>query len=276
MRPSVHCVVALLPEARPFLEHWKLSASETEPFRLFEGEYHRLVVSGVGPDRAREATRWLAVRYPDPRAVWLNVGSCGHPTLAPGEIRTAHRVVDASSGEAWYPPLIARSPWGASFDLRTVDAPERDYAEEVGYDMEAAGFLAAARPAATAELVQVVKIVSDNREAPARRLRPAELAGLVRRHVEAIDRFVEGLRALAAGLPTGREDDELLAVLTGKAHFTVSRRRRLRDLLGRARALGLVVDPEDLGEDADGMLRDLQRRIEASPLHLGGPSPTDR
>ena len=267
-RPPIHCVVALLPEARALLDHWELEASETRPFRLFESGARRLVVTGVGRSRAAEATRWLAERRPDPRAVWLNLGTCGHPTLGLGEIRTAHRVLDVSTGETWYPAQVAAPPWRASIELRTVTEPELAYPEDAGYDMEASGFLTAARATAVAELVQVVKIVSDNRDAPARRLRPEELAALVRPHVEAIDRFVETLRDLASALPSGREDDALVAVLTGRTHFTVTRRRQLRDLLGRARALGLSVEPSELEGDAARILRALRRRIESTPYRL--------
>jgi hypothetical protein len=256
-----------MAEALPLVDLWRLERSQSEPFRLFEGEGRRLAVSGVGKERAAQATRWLAGPGIDPRTVWLDVGLCGHPSLSVGEIRAAHRVVDAVSGDAWYPPAVVPFPCG-SMELRTVSRPERVYRDDVGYDMEAAGFLAAARKVATAELVQVVKVVSDNREAPPRGFRPSEVADLVRPHAPAVDRFVEGLRELATELPAKPEPDELFEALVARVHFTISRRRRLRDLLRRARALGLELDPATLGGDAERISDELRRRIEAVPYRI--------
>ena len=258
-RIPVHVVVALMAEGRPFVEAWGLESREREPFRIFEREDRRLVVSGIGGERSAAAVRHLGRRTSGP-AVWLNVGVCGHATLPLGNARAVHRIVEAATGRAWYPPAVAPWPW-PSVDLHTVTRPQLDYSEEVAYDMEAAAFVAEARELATAELVQVVKIVSDNRENPPRRFRPAEVADLVRPHVPAITELAEALGEVASGLTSDPIDEALYQEILVRGHFSVTRRRQLRELLRRTAALDIPIDPEELPQEAGAIVETIRRAL---------------
>lgn len=264
----LHLVVALLPEARPLIEEWSLRpVSGSGPFRRFRGRGCRLVVSGIGREAAAEATGLLAAEAGPGPALWLNVGLCGHRDLPVGEIRIAHKVVNRTNDETFFPPRIVSSPW-PPVELHTVDEPELEYGDDAAYDMEAAGFVPAARRFATAELVQCVKVVSDNRERPARRLRSAEIRELVEPALPGLRLLAGRLREAAADLSRSPLDRDLLDRVLERAHFTVSRRRILEKLLRRMGARGIPVSAGELEGDAEAILETLRRRLAEEPVRL--------
>src|SRR3989338_8741295 len=137
----VNFVIALACEARPIVERYELKAiPRSEPFRVYEGNGKRLIVSGVGKIRTASATAFLhafsgALR----NQVWINLGIGGHSERAIGEGVLAHKITDHASGQSWYPPILFEPPC-ATESILTVDRPETEYREPWVYEMEAAGF----------------------------------------------------------------------------------------------------------------------------------------
>src|SRR5690606_2536498 len=162
--PLPRLVVALRAEARPVIERFGLEPIEARSaYPIFRGARALLIVAGVGKLRAAAATAYLhAASGSVPGAPWINVGIAGHPSASPGAVFLAHKVIEESSGRAWYPPLVFDPPIPTATG-RTFEAPDERYenAAELS-DMEAAGFLATATGYSTRELVHVLKVVSDN------------------------------------------------------------------------------------------------------------------
>ncbi|MDX1632915.1 MAG: hypothetical protein R3234_13675 [Thermoanaerobaculia bacterium] len=264
----LHLVVALMPEARPLIEAWSLRPEPgSGELRRFRNQRCRLVVTGIGREAATRGTEALTAESGKGPAIWLNVGLCGHRSLPVGEIRIAHKVVDREDGESLFPPQIVSSPW-PPVELHTVHAPELEYADEVAYDMEAAGFLRPARSSATAELVQCVKVVSDNRERPARRLRDDEIRALMEPVIPGVRILVERLRKAASDLARDLLDRKLMDRILDRTHFTVSRRRSLEKLLRRMAAREIPVPVGELTGDAAEILETLKRRLAEEPVRL--------
>ena len=116
---------------------------------------------------------------PAGEAAWLNVGIGGHRTLPLGEIVLAQPGdADAAADQIWCPSLVFEPPC-ATATVTTVDRPETGYPEDTVYEMEAAGFCAAAARFASAELIQVVKVISDNAAAPPERLTAGRVEELI-------------------------------------------------------------------------------------------------
>lgn len=263
----LHLLVALRPEASPFLDAWTLRrAGEARGFDLYEGETAdgepvRLVRSGIGKAAMAAAAGWLAARgSAEETALWLNVGIAGHPTVEVGEALMAHRVVDAGSGRASYPPLVVEPPC-ATAEVRTVDVPEEAYADDAAYDMEASAFVQAARRFATAELVHCLKIVSDGPGAPASSLDRSGIAELVATRVTTVETLHARLRPLLGELRATEPDAALLDELLSRHHYTVSDQVELRRQLLRHAALAAGEDLPDAvwearrGREANRLLR---------------------
>ena len=200
----IRLVVALPAEARPLIRRFGLTRVEGGEFPVWRKEEISLVVSGVGRSAAASATTYLAGAQRPAEAAWLNVGIGGHRCLALGEAVLAHKVADGVGGRAWYPPLLFEPPC-ATATVTTVDRPETGYPEETVYEMEAAGFCWAAARFASAELIQVVKVISDNAAAPPDRLTAGRVEELIERRIEIIALIAERTATLARGpLPGGR------------------------------------------------------------------------
>lgn len=271
-------VVALKPEAAPLVAFRGLERVGGTPWPLYRGaDDEALVVTGVGRNAAAAACGWVLGHLAPPRhAGWINAGIAGHSEVPVGEALIAQRVVEAASGRAWYPPPLAGLDRGAGglrpTTLFTVDRAETDFGRPGAYDMEASAFLDAVGRSTTAELAQVVKVVSDGPEEPATRLDRTGVQRLIEDRLDTLAAVAAALARRAGALAARGEDPPGYALLVERHHFTVTQRRQLRRLLERRLALdppGAGAPPEPAVLDAvDGRsaLRHLARQVEELAL----------
>lgn len=268
----LHLVVALRAEARPLIEHFRLTRDlDAAPFELYRGDQMTLVVSGMGKLAAATAVGWMAALSGGAPAAWLNVGIAGHGTRRVGESILAHAVVDRATGAIHYPALVF-DPHGPTDRVLTVDAVERHYTDDGAFDMEASGFAQAAARFASAELVHCLKIISDGPEAPPETLTKARLGELVGGHLERVAKVAAQLAELADEARRLAAPPAELDLFLGRWHFTVTERRQLRRLLERwwtlrpaGSALEAVADDASVRRGKD-VLAALRRELEASAL----------
>jgi len=259
-------VVALRSEAAPLIAHHRLrSYPRATPWPLytsFDGEM-ALVISGVGRAASAAASGWLGgYLRPPAHAAWINVGIAGHSQGPIGRTLVADRVVERATGRAWYPPAPAGSTL-AGDTVFTVDQPERDFSEVGAYDMEAAAFLAAAGRWCTAELAQVVKVISDTPEAPPTALDRRTVEKLIENRLDDIASFTDAVCEVAGVIERRGEPPLEYEELTNRWRFTVTQRRQLRRLLQRYWALspeGRDLETVD-AKDARGAIRILEERV---------------
>jgi hypothetical protein len=268
----IRLVVALASEARPLIARFGLRrAADAEGFETFLSDEAALVVSGMGRVASAAATAYLQGFLGGGRhGVWLNVGIAGHRDTPVGNAVLAHKIVEATSERCWYPPLVIEPPCTTA-EVLTVDVPERYYSRDAVYEMEAAAFYPIACRFSTAELVQVVKIVSDNLDNPTTRLTPARVEALVEQRLDIIVALADGIGALAAELGAAEAAPASLESILERWHFTVSERRHLSRLLRHYQLLYPDADrwPEDLdARRAKDVLRWLEARIAACPVRL--------
>ena len=265
-------VTALASEARPLIEHYRMEPLEGA-FRLFGSEGYRLVISGVGRIAAAAATGYLHARAGEaPYGIFLNVGIAGHKSRAPGEIFRAHTVRDAATNAVYYPTFLGFKEL-ESAAVTTVDTTELEFSADSLYDMEASAFYATALRFSTSELVQCLKVVSDNRETSAGgSLSKEHVSELVATHLPIIDRFGAHVLALAAELDPLRRAPESLERFQNRWRFTTSEKRQLSRLLTRCLALGDPPRPEDYDavSKASAVLRELDGRARALALEERG------
>ena len=267
----IRYVVALAPEADALVRRYRMQPCEGA-FRWFRSDEAALVIAGIGKLAAAAATSYLHTKTEEePFGVWLNFGTAGHRERPRGDILLAHTVTDAASGERFHPTRLD-GPDLAALEVRSVDRPEIDFDSDAAYDMEAYGFVAAALRFSTMELVQSIKVVSDNRETTTAAWTAAEVRDLVESRIDVVARAADRFREIADDLePLRREQEDsraLVETYRRRARFTTSEARRLRRLLRRWAALDPDAD-RGPGSGEAGRAEEVLDRLERR-LHVLG------
>ena len=197
----IYIVVALAAEARPLCAHFQLDrVEELEPLSVFRRADQALIVSGVGKERAASAVENLAKAIPDEGpAVWLNIGVAGHRRYDIGTSVLAGQVTDDEGGEVYRlsPPENLHLEIA---EIRTVSRVETRFETDALYEMEAAGFCQQAGQYTSDELLQVLKIVSDNRRTGTVCVSAHQVQGLVEKSLPKVDLLVSNLHRRARRL----------------------------------------------------------------------------
>lgn len=265
---TVNLVVALATESRPLVEHFRLSEDRSSVgFRVFQGAGIRLVVTGIGRVACAAGVAALGERLGEGGSpAWLNVGIAGHAAHAVGEGVHALSIVEAATGLRWYPTRLLEMP-GRGATVCTVDAPETGYPDSSVYDMEASAYYATALRYATGELIQVYKIISDNRENGVDTVAKHAVRESIAAHLPAVESIVAGLSGLAGEVDATRPALPELDHIVDRWHFTVSQQHQLRELLRRWETLtgGEPVLDADLNRcpSAKAVLGELNTRLNA-------------
>ena len=265
----INLVVALATESRPLIEHFRLSEDRSAvAFRVYRGDGMRLVVTGVGrvPCAGGVAALGEGAAPATGMSAWLNIGIAGHASHELGAGVHAVSIREAATGRCWYPPQVLRLP-GHGESLCTVDTPEVAYTEPYVYDMEASAFYATAVRYATGELVQVYKIISDNRDNGVAGVGKYAVREALDAHLPAIEEMVSGLSALGDELNTPRRGLEDFERMLTRWYFTVTQQHQLRELLRRWEALygDAPVWDADLNRcpSAKSVLAEIRTRLDA-------------
>ncbi len=269
----INLMVAMPAEARPLIDHMRLKAdSRPGPFNLYRNEQCRLLVTGMGQVAMAAGCGWMAGQGEASDDVWLNVGVAGHRSLALGELRVANRISDEQLDRHWYPPQLIDELRGEA--LRTVMEPSKDYPLSCLYDMEASAFVAICSRFCTSELVQVLKVVSDNQDHPLEHFDVKAAAGLIAHNAPAIASYAAALCELGRGYYQQSEIDGLAEIeqeILARWHFTSTRKTQLHGLLRRWFALapaGQKPVPFEFSacSDAAAFLQQLGRAVDQLPV----------
>ena len=269
----LHITCALKPEAQPLLDYFELRAVPGAA-HIYHNPAARisLTLSGIGKSTGAAAvTRTQAQFNADKTHAWLNLGIAGHADLPVGQAVMVNKVTDAASGQTWFPSRVFAVTLPCR-GLVTLEQPGNDYRGEL-FDMEGAGFFQATSSIATLELVQALKVVSDNAIQPMAGVTPALATGLITQNLPIIAEVIGQLLALSALLHQPQDPGPHYYALTRGRHFSVSRQHKLRALLKKWQ----VLHPGDtrLAErlrrkkTAAEVLRHLQEELEKAPIRFG-------
>lgn len=265
-------VIALKAEAGPLIEWFKLSKEDTpSPFPVFTNDLHRLVLSGVGKDLSAKATSYLAERFPKPNQTWMNFGLAGHGTLELGTVFMANRILDDGDRNAFYPTQLFEHELQSS-TLKTCSSPNSDYPDPIGYDMEASAFCARASAASVRELIQVIKIVSDNPDHPVDSFDRSSVGTSVDRALPSILPLIEQFEELAHYIEPAPELSKIFDSVLSEHPFSETQRHQARKLLTHGRALGYpekkalgIITKARTAKQAISMLREYMEEYRVLP-----------
>ena len=232
--PLVFVFCALPCEARSLIRAWKLTKQlDCQPFAVYANSERVVTVSGIGKVAMAGAVAYVMARFlSDPMPILLNIGIAGHRSGAQGALCLADKVADADSGRCFYPQLPFSPPCRTG-ELITYVRPNRDYAVDALYDMEASAFYEIAVKFSSAELIHCLKIVSDNADFSVDTVNEATVEAWCGLGMEVIENLISRLRELKRAIPVDALtlSDEIEQVF----HFSATNASRLRGLLRRWR-----------------------------------------
>ncbi len=183
-------VCALLAEAAPIADHFSLQKQRlSSPFTLFQSSNHRLVVSGIGKVNTLTAVGFLHGISPEKNTPWLNLGVAGHGSAPIGSLLQVSKCINLASQKTFYPPQITRTKIPKTI-LHTCDQPSSEYLCDVAYDMEGSAYFETASRFSPREMVQSVKIISDNPETPLSGFDKSKVQSLVSKVINQIEPLI--------------------------------------------------------------------------------------
>ena len=263
-------VIALQAEARPLIKSLKLTKRTGKtPFPVFESHYHRLVISGIGEIRSAAATGYLLGLFTTQPEAIINLGLAGHGSLKKGDIFIANRIFKKSEKAVHYPPQLINLPFPGS-SLQTCQSPCEHYSKDIGYDMEAHAFCSVAYQSCTREIVQSIKVVSDNSSNPLSSFDPKTASNLIENQLDHIHMAIEGIEDLAKSLPTSPVMLKLIEKIKATHHFSTTQSHQLESCIRHACIFGFdqeKIDPILSGSsNSSEFIKRLKQAIE--PLQI--------
>ena len=243
----LHFITATQAEADPVISALNLKRTPAS-LNYYQKEESHLVVSGIGKCNAAAACGWLAQKTKQTSVdnktsvAWLNFGIAGHANAELGTAFLAHKITDLATERVWFPHRLTDNI--ASSDLTTVDKPLQHYRPAQLHDMEASAYTEAARRFSDAELVQAIKVVSDNETQLLSSVNARLATKLIENCIEPILHCVNALTLLSQTIPA--TDNTAKQLILDRWHFSASQAVQLERLLQRHKVLmGKLTDIPD-------------------------------
>lgn len=256
--------VALPCEAKPLIEHFKLKKElSITAFSIYRNSHLTLTVTGIGKSAMAAGVAYSLALFPSPALpVLLNIGIAGHGTHALGSVFAADKIVDQDSGRSYYPQLVAR-PACSTLTVTTVSRPQPDYPSASLYEMEATAFYETATHFSSSELIQCIKVISDNKHNPTVQIKPAQVSLWIQGALPIIEEYAQQLSQLA--LLDTRVEENHFDGITAQWRFSSNEKLQLKSLLNK-RAVLMPQKTLDLVELSPGsgkvVLNYLQKEID--------------
>ena len=224
-------VCALHCEAKPVIDFYRLKKHRDQTaFDLYSKDEMACVVSGMGRVNSAAATAWVGGLYSlNSVLAWINLGVAGSKTVEVGSAFVINKIVDEISGKAAYPIPLKQKDFTSTSCL-TLTKSSTDYPAQGLIDMEASAFFNTATRFSSAELVQSIKVVSDNvnHEPDHNKQR---LSTMIQNHQQTISSFANKLELVRQQQQAVSLPNERLQLFLKSAHFTSTQRSQLKKIL---------------------------------------------
>jgi nucleoside phosphorylase len=224
--------VALPCEAKPLVKHFNLKKETAiKAFAIYQNSKITLTVSGLGKSAMAAAVAYSQALYgKSPNAVFLNIGIAGHKTHSLEKAFCIEKIIDSDTGRNFYPQLVANLPCPTQ-TLCTVSIAINSYPENYLYDMEGSAFYQIAVRFSSSELVQCLKVVSDNETSNIENIDIHLASKIIFNSIGVIEKLLSELVKLAATIEHSETD--LYLQFISKWHFSSSNQIRLKKLLSK-------------------------------------------
>jgi adenosylhomocysteine nucleosidase len=241
--PKIFIYTALTCEAKPIIDFFHLKKDlSIQSFAVYSNRDICLTVTGVGKTAMAAGIAYSQALFsPSIHPILLNIGIAGHKYHPIGSLFLIDKITDSDTDRRYYPPLVFTPPC-PTHSLQTVSKPHLAYPSQQLCDMEASAFYETAARFSTSELIQCLKIVSDNELSPIHTIQASQVSALIAAHVPNISSILTTLAKLADSLSVleFKEFDHLL----NRYHFTVNEQLQLKKLLSRWHLVSNQTIPE--------------------------------
>jgi len=191
----IFIVCALHCEAKPIIERYSLRSDREAAFPVFLNEELVVVVTGIGKLLTASAMSYAYARYHEPDyAAWLNLGVAGTKSAELGALINVNKVIEDKSANNWYPVRLPQLFGDLNCAVVTVENPKNHYVENIAFDMEASAFMSTALRYSSVELIQLLKIVSDNEKNPLEEINKKQVTMLIENKISQINSVIEALQ----------------------------------------------------------------------------------
>jgi len=267
----LNIVVALPEEARPIIHCFKMQRwHDVRQFAVYRSDEIRLIVSGIGKLAAATATGFLAGTHLNDHSAWLNLGIAGGDAGAVGDIFLANEIVDSVSNTKFYPSICFNLPMPYTRVITVVNQ-QTEYSTESVYDMEASGFYSAALRFSTAELIQSIKIISDNSVSGIDKIKKENVTEMITQKLAEVSDICNWLLEAVKKLTEEYAGDADYITILSKFHFTYTQQRKLKTMLQNWFSLTNVspLNAISLSEiqNARALLCELELKIRKLPVN---------
>ncbi|MCP4994504.1 MAG: hypothetical protein GY934_12070 [Gammaproteobacteria bacterium] len=195
--PIHRCLVVALPaEAKPVRQQMGLIRdNHIQAYPVYRKDGTLLIISGVGRDQAKAATRWVQETLPiSSDTLWINVGIAGHPGNPVGEAVVADSV--GCEMESHRHPLSPpQSPCARIEPLITLTKPDPEYQHNSLCDMEAMGFVDSALRTANSDRILCFKVISDNRTTAISKINGKRVSALIASRLPCLQQLIDLMEA---------------------------------------------------------------------------------
>ena len=230
-------VCALLAEASPIVDYLGLQKQRLpSPFALFQSLNHKLVVSGIGKEKMSTAVGFLHGIAPKRNTPWLNFGIVGHGSAEVGSLLRVSKCINLSTRTSFYPPQVAHCKISKTI-LHTCDQPSSDYSDNVAYDMEGSAFFETASRFSPREMVESVKIVSDNPESPLSGFEKSKVSSLVSKVISQIEPLIIELDSMEENLDPPETLNRAFKEISANHRLTSTQVHQVQKIIRQAHVL---------------------------------------
>lgn len=199
----------------------------------------------------------------------LNIGIAGHSSYKLGSVFVAEKITDLDAGRSYYPQLVTSTPC-PTHALNTVAQAQNDYPADALYDMEASAFYETAMRFSSSELIQCIKVISDNKSNPSHEIKPAQVSSLILDVLPILEQYQQHISQLARLVQSSATSH--YAEMISQWHFTSSEKMQLNSLLNKRAVLVAQNNSLDLSSMTQSSTKDVLDflRTEIDDLNFGG------
>ena len=228
----IHFIVATNSEARPLIDLFKLKKKKDfKQTLIYANQQISLTITGIGKINAAIGVTETYFYFNQDNNVWINIGLAGHKDLKIGKICSINKISDNETNKDFFP--FANEFQIQSQGCLTVGTRKKNYSSKI-YDMESSGFYQSASKYSSNELLQIVKIISDNQYESIDFKNKEVVYNIIINHKKLINDLCSFMLKLKKKVnPINKEIIEIeFNNLITKIKFTFTEREQMKVLLG--------------------------------------------
>lgn len=229
---------ALMAEANPIIRFFNLKQKVLyKSFAVYENEIIRLVVTGIGKVMAGAGISYLyGISEEEGVDGFLNIGRAAHKSLKIGTPVIASKIKDSSSQKSFHTSLLFDSPILTKAIIST-EKPRKEYLEDYCFDMEAFGFFIAASRFVPIELIQSLKIISNNRTNSTSFIANSKIESLIKLNLISIQIIIEKLKEVSKKHKTPTHNKEEVLPFPNDSRFNANEKYKLEEIINNIKIL---------------------------------------